>query len=82
MRARDTGRGTRMDKGRERVAAALAARCRSPRCAAERRGCRRELDSWRHRLMHCVGFESILEGLYGPRLRRDLSLFEGLSTIS
>ncbi|XP_042323959.1 ligand-dependent nuclear receptor corepressor-like protein isoform X3 [Sceloporus undulatus] len=28
------------------------------------------------RLMHCVGFESILEGLYGPRLRRDLSLFE------
>jgi len=23
------------------------------------------------------GFESILEGLYGPRLRRDLSLFEG-----
>ncbi|OPJ70963.1 ligand-dependent nuclear receptor corepressor-like protein [Patagioenas fasciata monilis] len=26
--------------------------------------------------MHCVGFESILEGLYGPRLRRDLSLFE------
>lgn len=32
------GRGTRMDKGRERVAAALAARCRSPRCAAARRG--------------------------------------------
>ncbi|KAM3831232.1 ligand-dependent nuclear receptor corepressor-like protein isoform 2-T2 [Vipera latastei] len=50
--------------------------CRSPRCTAERRGVRRELDSWRHRLMHCVGFESILEGLYGPRLRRDLSLFE------
>uniref|UniRef100_A0A6I8PK55 Ligand dependent nuclear receptor corepressor like n=1 Tax=Ornithorhynchus anatinus TaxID=9258 RepID=A0A6I8PK55_ORNAN len=57
-------------------AAAAAAQCRSPRCAAERRGFRRELDSWRHRLMHCVGFESILEGLYGPRLRRDLSLFE------
>ncbi|KAM6221326.1 ligand-dependent nuclear receptor corepressor-like protein isoform 1-T1 [Rhynchocyon petersi] len=71
-----------MDKGRERMAAAAAAaaaasaQCRSPRCAAERRGFRRELDSWRHRLMHCVGFESILEGLYGPRLRRDLSLFE------
>ncbi|CAK6433273.1 unnamed protein product [Pipistrellus nathusii] len=58
------------------AAAAAAAQCRSPRCAAERRGFRRELDSWRHRLMHCVGFESILEGLYGPRLRRDLSLFE------
>ncbi|XP_054578358.1 ligand-dependent nuclear receptor corepressor-like protein [Eptesicus fuscus] len=58
------------------AAAAVAAQCRSPRCAAERRGFRRELDSWRHRLMHCVGFESILEGLYGPRLRRDLSLFE------
>uniref|UniRef100_A0A9L0IM42 Uncharacterized protein n=1 Tax=Equus asinus TaxID=9793 RepID=A0A9L0IM42_EQUAS len=54
----------------------------SVRGGEERRGCRRELDSWRHRLMHCVGFESILEGLYGPRLRRDLSLFEGLSTIS
>ncbi|XP_063165687.1 ligand-dependent nuclear receptor corepressor-like protein [Candoia aspera] len=53
-----------------------ASQCRSPRCTAERRGVRRELDSWRHRLMHCVGFESILEGLYGPRLRRDLSLFE------
>ncbi|XP_070255014.1 ligand-dependent nuclear receptor corepressor-like protein isoform X2 [Myotis yumanensis] len=72
-----------MDKGRERMAAAAAAaaaaavaQCGSPRCAAERRGFRRELDSWRHRLMHCVGFESILEGLYGPRLRRHLSLFE------
>lgn len=37
------------------AAAAAAAQCRSPRCAAERRGFRRELDSWRHRLMHCVG---------------------------
>ncbi|XP_013924823.1 PREDICTED: ligand-dependent nuclear receptor corepressor-like protein isoform X1 [Thamnophis sirtalis] len=53
-----------------------SSQCRSPRCTAERRGVRRELDSWRHRLMHCVGFESILEGLYGSRLRRDLSLFE------
>ncbi|XP_066488801.1 ligand-dependent nuclear receptor corepressor-like protein isoform X1 [Tiliqua scincoides] len=58
------------------AAPAPASQCRSPRCTAERRGVRRELDSWRHRLMHCVGFESILEGLYGPRLRRDLSLFE------
>ncbi|XP_051627459.1 ligand-dependent nuclear receptor corepressor-like protein isoform X9 [Manacus candei] len=71
-----------MEKGTEGMAAAApappaaASQCRSPRCTAERRGVRRELDSWRHRLMHCVGFESILEGLYGPRLRRDLSLFE------
>ncbi|XP_053560077.1 ligand-dependent nuclear receptor corepressor-like protein isoform X1 [Bombina bombina] len=54
----------------------MAAQCRSPRCTAERKGFRRELDSWRHRLIHCVGFESILEGLYGPGLRRDLSLFD------
>ncbi|XP_075424945.1 ligand-dependent nuclear receptor corepressor-like protein isoform X5 [Ascaphus truei] len=54
----------------------MAAQCRSPRCTAERKGFRRELDSWRHRLIHCVGFESILEGLYGAGLRRDLSLFD------
>ncbi|KAM5192796.1 ligand-dependent nuclear receptor corepressor-like protein isoform 2-T3 [Mantella aurantiaca] len=54
----------------------MAAQCRSPRCTAERKGFRRELDSWRHRLIHCVGFESILEGLYGSGLRRDLSLFD------
>uniref|UniRef100_A0A8C4YEB0 Ligand dependent nuclear receptor corepressor like n=1 Tax=Gopherus evgoodei TaxID=1825980 RepID=A0A8C4YEB0_9SAUR len=60
------------------AAVSSSPQCRSPRCTAERRGVRRELDSWRHRLMHCVGFESILEGLYGPRLRRDLSLFEDL----
>ncbi|XP_076966223.1 ligand-dependent nuclear receptor corepressor-like protein [Callospermophilus lateralis] len=47
-----------MDKGRERMAAAAAAaQCQSPRYAAERRGFRRELDSWRHRLMHCVDCE-------------------------
>ncbi|XP_073430758.1 ligand-dependent nuclear receptor corepressor-like protein isoform X2 [Dendrobates tinctorius] len=54
----------------------MAAQCRSPRCTAERKGFRRELDSWRHRLIHCVGFESILEGLYGPGLRKDLSIFD------
>lgn len=26
-----------------------------------------------------LGFESILEGIYGPRLLRDLSIFEGES---
>ncbi|XP_078455339.1 uncharacterized protein LOC144721534 isoform X1 [Lampetra planeri] len=54
----------------------MASWCRSPRCSAERRGFRRELDSWRHKLIHCIGFESILEGLYGPGLLRDLSLFD------
>ncbi|MBN3276774.1 LCORL protein, partial [Polyodon spathula] len=54
----------------------MAAQCRSSKCTAERKGFRRELDSWRHKLVHCVGFESILEGLYGPRLLRDLSIFE------
>ncbi|XP_015799057.3 uncharacterized protein [Nothobranchius furzeri] len=45
------------------------------RCTAERKGFRRELDTWRHRLIHCVGLESILEGIYGPLLLRDLHLF-------
>ncbi|CAG13450.1 unnamed protein product, partial [Tetraodon nigroviridis] len=25
------------------------------KCTAERKGFRRELDSWRHKLIHCVG---------------------------
>ncbi|XP_040041896.2 ligand-dependent nuclear receptor corepressor-like protein isoform X2 [Gasterosteus aculeatus] len=45
------------------------------KCTAERKGFRRELDSWRYKLIHCVGFESILEGIYGPLLR-DLNLFD------
>ncbi|XP_026059507.1 uncharacterized protein LOC113044105 isoform X1 [Carassius auratus] len=53
----------------------MATQCRSSRCTAERKGFRRELDSWRHKLIHCVGFESILEGIYGPRLLQDLSIF-------
>ncbi|XP_076026344.1 uncharacterized protein lcorl isoform X1 [Genypterus blacodes] len=53
-----------------------AVQCRSSKCTAERKGFRRELDSWRHKLIHCVGFESILEGIYGPLLLRDLNLFE------
>uniref|UniRef100_A0A3B3DEC0 Ligand dependent nuclear receptor corepressor-like n=1 Tax=Oryzias melastigma TaxID=30732 RepID=A0A3B3DEC0_ORYME len=48
------------------------------KCTAERKGFRRELDSWRHRLIHCVGFETILEGIYGPMLLKDLSLFVAL----
>ncbi|XP_070768548.1 ligand-dependent nuclear receptor corepressor-like protein [Enoplosus armatus] len=46
------------------------------KCTGERRGFRRELDSWRHKLIHCVGFESILEGIYGPLLLSDLNLFD------
>ncbi|KAJ8365311.1 hypothetical protein SKAU_G00141420 [Synaphobranchus kaupii] len=45
-------------------------------CTIERRGFRQELDSWRHKLIHCVGFESILEGLFGPGLVKDLTLFQ------
>uniref|UniRef100_A0A3Q1J8Q9 Ligand dependent nuclear receptor corepressor-like n=1 Tax=Anabas testudineus TaxID=64144 RepID=A0A3Q1J8Q9_ANATE len=47
------------------------------KCTAERKGFRRELDSWRHKLIQCVGFESILEGIYGQMLLRDLNLFDG-----
>ncbi|XP_066513792.1 ligand-dependent nuclear receptor corepressor-like protein isoform X3 [Hoplias malabaricus] len=54
----------------------MATRCRSARCASERRGARRELETWRHKLIACVGFESILEGIYGPRLLQDLSIFD------
>ncbi|XP_028832607.1 uncharacterized protein lcorl isoform X2 [Denticeps clupeoides] len=54
----------------------MATQCRSSKCTAERKGFRRELDSWRHKLIHCVGFESILEGIYGPRLLKDLSIFD------
>ncbi|KAF4071373.1 hypothetical protein AMELA_G00272440 [Ameiurus melas] len=54
----------------------MATRCCSARCSAERKGFRRELDSWRHKLIHCVGFESILEGIYGSRLLQDLSIFD------
>ncbi|KAM9363710.1 ligand-dependent nuclear receptor corepressor-like protein [Symphorus nematophorus] len=46
------------------------------KCTAERKGFRRELDFWRHKLIHCVGFESILEGIYGPMLLKDLNLFD------
>uniref|UniRef100_A0AAZ3P8S3 Uncharacterized protein n=1 Tax=Oncorhynchus tshawytscha TaxID=74940 RepID=A0AAZ3P8S3_ONCTS len=65
----------------------MAARCRSSKCTVERNGFKRELDTWRHKLINCVGFESILEGIYGPLLLRDLNIFDGecqclLSTIS
>ncbi|XP_045567181.1 ligand-dependent nuclear receptor corepressor-like protein, partial [Salmo salar] len=54
----------------------MAAQCRSSKCTVERKGFRRELDTWRHKLINCVGFESILEGIYGPLLLRDLNIFD------
>uniref|UniRef100_A0A3B5LYF6 Uncharacterized protein n=1 Tax=Xiphophorus couchianus TaxID=32473 RepID=A0A3B5LYF6_9TELE len=64
----------------EKVLAALSsaslicagALCKKQQCTIDRRGFRQELDSWRHKLIHCVGFESILEGLIGPELVKEL----------
>ncbi|XP_031660574.1 titin isoform X1 [Oncorhynchus kisutch] len=55
----------------------MASLCKRQQCTIERRGFRQDLDSWRHKLIHCVGFESILEGLFGSRLVEDLTLFKG-----
>ncbi|XP_029016022.1 ligand-dependent corepressor [Betta splendens] len=54
----------------------MASLCKRQQCTIERRGFRQELDSWRHKLIHCVGFESILEGLFGPGLFKDVTLFQ------
>ncbi|XP_055019003.1 ligand-dependent corepressor isoform X2 [Boleophthalmus pectinirostris] len=54
----------------------MASLCKRQQCTIDRRGFRQELDSWRHKLIHCVGFESILEGLFGPELVQDLQLFK------
>ncbi|KAM8841820.1 LOW QUALITY PROTEIN: ligand-dependent corepressor [Synchiropus picturatus] len=52
----------------------MASLCKRQQCTIERRGFRQELDSWRHKLIHCVGFESILEGLLGPAEVKDVVL--------
>ncbi|XP_034537170.1 proteoglycan 4 isoform X1 [Notolabrus celidotus] len=54
----------------------MASQCKRQQCTIDRRGFRQELDSWRHKLIHCVGFESILDGLFGPELVEDLKLFK------
>ncbi|KAM6997813.1 uncharacterized protein LKV04_006388 isoform 1-T1 [Tautogolabrus adspersus] len=54
----------------------MASQCKRQQCTIDRRGFRQELDSWRHKLIHCVGFESILDGLCGPELVQDLQLFK------
>lgn len=53
-----------------------AVQCRNSKCTAEKKGFRLKLDSWRHKLIHCVGFESILEGIYGPMLLKDINIFD------
>ncbi|XP_077585570.1 uncharacterized protein LOC144205230 isoform X1 [Stigmatopora nigra] len=60
----------------------MASQCKRQQCSIDRRGFRQELDSWRHKLIHCVGFESILEGLFGPELVEDLQLFKDLQPIA
>ncbi|XP_072527810.1 ligand-dependent corepressor isoform X2 [Salminus brasiliensis] len=54
----------------------MASLCKRQQCTIERRGFRQELDSWRHKLIHCVGFESILEGLFGPGLVKRFTVFQ------
>ncbi|KAK6487423.1 hypothetical protein HHUSO_G8598 [Huso huso] len=54
----------------------MASLCKRQQCTIERRGFRQELDSWKHKVIHCVGFESILEGLFGPGLVKDLTVFK------
>ncbi|XP_038592690.1 ligand-dependent corepressor-like isoform X2 [Micropterus salmoides] len=54
----------------------MASQCKRQQCTLDRHGFRQELDSWRHKLIHCVGFESILEGLFSPELVEDLKLFK------
>ncbi|XP_034008427.1 uncharacterized protein wu:fc17b08 isoform X3 [Trematomus bernacchii] len=56
----------------------MASQCKRQQCTIDRRGFRQELDSWKHKLIHCVGFESILEGLFTPGLKEDLQLFKDL----
>ncbi|XP_056903204.1 nascent polypeptide-associated complex subunit alpha, muscle-specific form isoform X1 [Takifugu flavidus] len=56
----------------------MASQCKRQQCTFDRRGVRQELDSWRHKLIHCVGFESIIEGLLDAELLEDLKLFKDL----
>ncbi|XP_022052710.1 ligand-dependent corepressor isoform X2 [Acanthochromis polyacanthus] len=60
----------------------MASLCRRQQCTIDRRGFRQELDSWRHKLIHCVGFESILEGLFGKELVEDLKLFKDFEPLA
>uniref|UniRef100_A0A4W3I4T1 Uncharacterized protein n=1 Tax=Callorhinchus milii TaxID=7868 RepID=A0A4W3I4T1_CALMI len=55
----------------------MARRCDSQQCSLDGRGFGQELGSWRLQPVHCVGFESILERLFGPGLLKDITQFEG-----
>uniref|UniRef100_A0A3B3WNC9 Uncharacterized protein n=1 Tax=Poecilia mexicana TaxID=48701 RepID=A0A3B3WNC9_9TELE len=39
----------------------MASLCKKQQCTIDRRGFRQELDSWRHKLIHCVGKETVSE---------------------
>ncbi|KAM6915947.1 ligand-dependent corepressor [Xenentodon cancila] len=54
----------------------MASLCKKQQCTTDRRGFQEELHSWRHKLIHCVGFENILKGLIGPTLVEDLKFFK------
>ncbi|XP_035981742.1 nascent polypeptide-associated complex subunit alpha, muscle-specific form isoform X1 [Fundulus heteroclitus] len=60
----------------------MASLCKRQQCTIDRRGFRQELDSWRHKLLHCVGFESIVEGLIGPKLVEDLKVFKDVEPVA
>ncbi|KAK2824280.1 hypothetical protein Q5P01_021455 [Channa striata] len=60
----------------------MASQCKRQQCTIDRLGFRQELDSWRHKLIHCVGFESILEGLFGPEVVEDLKLFKDIEPVA
>uniref|UniRef100_A0A3P9NR63 Ligand dependent nuclear receptor corepressor-like n=1 Tax=Poecilia reticulata TaxID=8081 RepID=A0A3P9NR63_POERE len=47
-----------IERGREGVGIERMAAVQCTRCMVERKGFRRELDSWRHRLIHFVGMKS------------------------
>lgn len=52
-RQRERQRGGEREEGRQDGRRMATVQC--SKCTAERRGFRRELDSWRHKLIHCVG---------------------------
>uniref|UniRef100_A0AAR2JCR9 Ligand-dependent corepressor n=2 Tax=Pygocentrus nattereri TaxID=42514 RepID=A0AAR2JCR9_PYGNA len=54
----------------------MASACKRRLSTNEKRGVRQDLDSWRSRLIQCVGTEKILELLLGTRILEDLRLFK------
>ncbi|KAI4875898.1 hypothetical protein NFI96_030204, partial [Prochilodus magdalenae] len=54
----------------------MASACRRLVCANEKRGVRQDLDSWRSKLIQCVGTEKIVGLLLGTRILEDLRLFK------